>query len=138
MKKEAKQYKPGDMLSVRLSKKYAQEDLQVLNDIKSKHDRDFNAIAVPILLQGLEKYKKGREEVTIPLPSALSSEQLERFNNYSIKQLIGQIVFQLLENPGKPIAFPVVNETEEVENEDDKENEEIADSILEKNGFLDF
>lgn len=109
-KKQNKQkYNPGDVLSLRLPSNFTNEELEGLNDLKFKLDRDFNKVVAPLLLKSIDAYmQEEKKEITVPLPKKLTVEQEANFNNPLVKQLIGQLVYQLILNPAQPIDVDMI------------------------------
>lgn len=99
-----KAFNPGDVLSLRLPNTLSDRDLEGINQLKETLGRDFNKTIIPILLQAVNEYiSKTEKEITIPLPEKLNSEQENQFNQPIVKQLIGQLVYQLILNPSQPL-----------------------------------
>lgn len=111
-KKQNKQkYHPGDVLSLRLPSNFTSEELEGLNHLKFKLDRDFNKVVAPLLLKSIDAYmQEEKKEITVPLPKKLTVEQEANFNNPLVKQLIGQLVYQLILNPAQPIDVDMISQ----------------------------
>jgi hypothetical protein len=128
-----KKYSPGDVITLRLPKDLQEKDLQGLNDLKSTLNRDFNKVLVPLFLETVNDYvTKENKEVSIPLPQKLTTEQESRFNQPMIKELIGQLVYQLIVNPAQPINISGVAQEQKNEIEEtppSQNNEERNDNF---------
>lgn len=99
-----KAFNPGDVLSLRLPNTLSDRELEGINQLKETLGRDFNKTIIPILLQAVNEYISTTEKkITVPLPEKLNAEQESQFNQPMVKQLIGQLVYQLILNPSQPL-----------------------------------
>ncbi|WP_426981357.1 hypothetical protein [Bacillus pseudomycoides] len=111
-----KAFNPGDVFSLRLPNTLSDRDLEGINQLKETLGRDFNKTILPILLNAINEYITNKEkEITVPLPEKLNSEQEAQFNQPIVKQLIGQLVYQLILNPAQPINIATDSQTAPVE-----------------------
>lgn len=126
-----KAFNPGDVLSLRLPNTLSDRDLEGINQLKETLGRDFNKTIIPILLQAVNEYISTTEkEITVPLPEKLNSEQESQFNQPVVKQLIGQLVYQLILNPSQPL-----NVTTSQQPAPTKEKQDVNDTNNFKNSF---
>lgn len=115
-----KAFNPGDVLSLRLPNTLSDRDLEGINQLKETLGRDFNKTIIPILLQAVNAYISTTEkEITVPLPEKLNSEQESQFNQPVVKQLIGQLVYQLILNPSQPLNLTTSQQPAPIEEKQD-------------------
>lgn len=126
-------YEPGGIINLRISKDYSKEDLKPLNDLRKRLGRKFNSYMISTLIQAVNKSEK---EVTIELPSLLTTEQLERFQNADVQRIIGSIVYSLLSS-NDPIPLTMFQpHTVVKEEEEPKQDDTAVNDYFKNNNML--
>jgi len=138
------EFTPGKVISFRLPKATPTRVLTHLDELKKEHGRKFGGIMASRFVQMVDQEinKKHPEEMlVIPLPTGVSEEEKEFLRNEKNQALIGQLIVQLLKEPGKIAELPRDMDTEVQEPKEPEEKPYIQNEALlsfAQKTFLDF
>lgn len=98
--------KKGQAITFRLPSDTPDHLLRELQKLKESEKRNFSSKVAEFALEGLGKNsQKERETITVPLPKQLSKEQRSWLRHAHSEALLGNIVYQLLNDPVRATAI---------------------------------
>ncbi|AIE61781.1 hypothetical protein BMMGA3_17170 (plasmid) [Bacillus methanolicus MGA3] len=100
------QFGPGKTISFRLPSDTPKHVSDYLTERKQKLGRKFSSEIAPIFVQAISQQvlKTTDEDIlTIPLPKGFTKEQKEWLRHPNTRALIGQMLYQFVQDPLKPI-----------------------------------
>ncbi|PYZ96309.1 hypothetical protein CR205_17755 [Alteribacter lacisalsi] len=100
MKKGNNGIQRGQAITFRLPSDTPDHLIRELQQLKEQEKRNFSSRIAQYALEGVsQSIQKERETVTIPLPKQLSKEQRNWIRHAHSEALLGNIVYQLLNDP---------------------------------------
>ncbi|TFE01686.1 hypothetical protein [Jeotgalibacillus salarius] len=98
--------KKGQAITFRLPSDTPDHLLRELQRLKENEKRNFSSKIAEFALEGLgQNSQKERETITVPLPKQLSKEQRAWIRHAHSEALLGNIVYQLLNDPVRATAI---------------------------------
>ncbi|MFB1081777.1 hypothetical protein [Jeotgalibacillus sp. JSM ZJ347] len=98
--------KKGQAITFRLPSDTPDHLLRELQRLKEAEKRNFSSKIAEFALEGLGKHsQKERETITVPIPKQLSKEQRAWLRHAHSEALLGNIVYQLLNDPVRATAI---------------------------------
>lgn len=98
--------KKGQAITFRLPSDTPDHLLRELQRLKEAEKRNFSSKIAEFALEGLGKNsQKERETITVPIPKQLSKEQRAWLRHAHSEALLGNIVYQLLNDPVRATAI---------------------------------
>ncbi len=98
--------KKGQAITFRLPSDTPDHLLRELQRLKEAEKRNFSSKIAEFALEGLGKTsQKERETITVPIPKQLSKEQRAWLRHAHSEALLGNIVYQLLNDPVRATAI---------------------------------
>jgi hypothetical protein len=107
------QFEPGKTISFRLPSDTPIHVSKYLNKRKKKLGRKFSSEIAPIFIEAISQKAldtSNTDQVTIPLPKGLTSEQKEWINHPNTKTLISQLLYQVVSNNSAPFDFNQISD----------------------------
>lgn len=102
------QFGPGKTISFRLPNDTPEHVFRYLNRRKKRLGRKFSSEIAPLFVDSIaEKALQGTQpySVSIPIPKGLSDEQKDWISHPSTRALIGQLLYQMVKEPVKPLQL---------------------------------
>ncbi|RYG72546.1 hypothetical protein EU245_10095 [Lentibacillus lipolyticus] len=100
MQRSKKSIERGQSITFRIPSDTPDYLLKQLQKIKETERRNFSSQIAQYVLKGVqETFTRERESVTIPLPRQLTKEQKNWLKHEHSEALIGNIVYQLMQDP---------------------------------------
>jgi hypothetical protein len=95
----------GQAITFRLPANTPEHIIKQMQKLKETERRNFSSKMAEFILEGVSKsLSKDRELVTIPLPKQLSKEQRNWLKHSHSEALLGNIVYQLLNDPVRAMS----------------------------------
>lgn len=101
-------------VSFRLPQDTAQPVLEYLNELKQQEGRKYSSVCASLFVSAINEQmlsNNSGERLTIHLPGSLTPEQREWLASPMTKQMLGQWIFQMMNDPGKPVHITGVENT---------------------------
>lgn len=101
-------YGPGSTISFRLPNDTPDHVYHYLNERKKQLGRKFSSEITPLFIQSIsEKALQGDQpdSIEIKLPKGLSNEQKNWLTHPNTQALIGQLLYQIINQPTKPLTM---------------------------------
>ncbi|TMN22135.1 hypothetical protein [Lentibacillus cibarius] len=100
MQRSKKSIERGQSITFRIPSDTPDYLLKQLQKIKETERRNFSSQIAQFVLKGVqETFTRERESVTVPLPRQLTKEQKNWLKHEHSEALIGNIVYQLMQDP---------------------------------------
>lgn len=101
-------------VSFRLPPDTPESVIEYLTELKGREGRGYSRRIASIFINGVnEEINSTGEKLVINLPGELTKEQREWLNNPMTKKMLGQWIFQLLNESNKPISMGIVEVKED-------------------------
>lgn len=135
-----KHYAPGETISFRLPADTPPPVIDYLNERKKVLQRKFSSEMAPLFVEAVSKKLEdnSQEALSIPLPTDISKEQKEWLLNPNTRVLIGQLIYQMLNNPAKAVELDTRPRKKEENTSQTGFKTNAAIQRFAKNTFLDF
>ncbi|GAA0437694.1 hypothetical protein GCM10008983_13230 [Lentibacillus halophilus] len=100
MERSKKRIERGQSITFRIPSDTPDYLLKQLQKIKDQERRNFSSQMAQYVLKGVqETFTRERESVTVPLPRQLTQQQKNWLKHEHSEALIGNIVYQLMQDP---------------------------------------
>lgn len=140
-------YEKGKTISFRLPQNTPKSVIEHLNKRKHTLGRNFSREIAPLFVKAIEESLEevGEKTISIPLPSDLTTDQMNWINSSYTKSLLSQLIYHVVNKQGSPFLFG----EDGVQQAENKQSEKVQEakstfkvnsttsSFVQKN-FLDF
>ncbi|WP_049684069.1 hypothetical protein [Peribacillus loiseleuriae] len=134
------QFEPGKSLSFRLPSDTPSHVLKYLTENKKNAGRKFSSNIASIFIDAVSQKALGTangNQMNVPLPKGLTSEELEWINHPHTKALISQLLYQVVKKPYSPFDLNQQPEKNKEENPPAFKANAAIQNFAQK-AFLDF
>jgi len=139
-------YEKGKTISFRLPQNTPKSVIEHLNKRKHTLGRNFSREIAPLFVKAVEESLEvsGEKTISIPLPSDLTTDQIDWINSSYTKALLSQLIYHVVNKQGSP--FRLGEDVLRTENKQSEKVQEVkttfkvnstTSSFIQKN-FLDF
>lgn len=127
MDQDVNELKFGSVVGIRIGKDISQGEIDFLNQRRRANP----SYAREIFFQKLREEMGGEfKGVSLPVPKQLNDEQRERLSNPDVKEILGTIVYSLLNNEPVDLTFQAASEDEPKEQKPKKALDPALKNLL--------